>query len=261
MQGTILSLGPIGLSGPGWYIVLGDNQSFYFLHRSDVRSKPASVDVGMSVSFDPAPAFPGKKYDRALRAVISVLPERSKSVRVYLAGRIQSNDWRQTLVDIRNSRLEANLGLEYGPDKWRATTELIMKDGNVYVGPFFVGCDHSCYHGPCLHGAGAAKDYDCFGQIPIRPQEVFQKALIGIAACDLFFAWAGPDFREAYGTLVEIGYAKALKKRVVIGAHPEASKDAWFALRSADRLIEANDPIEAYRAAFDRDLPIVGGAS
>jgi hypothetical protein len=156
-------------------------------------------------------------------------------LKMYLAGRISKNDWRTTLV--------GDDGI-YDLDGWRRATTVLMHDGNTYVGPFYLGCDHGCSHGSNSHGAGVDRDYDC---IPFPPShEVFQKAEAGIRACDVFFVWAGPDFNQAFGTLVEIGIAKALGKRIVIGRHPDVALDQWFAFQCADEIIDAKEPVAAY---------------
>ena len=55
--------------------------------------------------------------------------------KVYAAGKIHKNDWRPVR---RGGELIDTVELE----KY------------VYVGPFFIGCDHGCFHGDNSHGAG-----------------------------------------------------------------------------------------------------------
>jgi hypothetical protein len=163
-------------------------------------------------------------------------------LKVYLAGRIRANDWRHKIVvNLRNDSHSAS--------DWRKIDQLRMQDGNTYVGPFFIGCDHKCFHGSNGHGAGAGwKEEDgCSGDIGPTKQEVFARSFKGIAACDLFFVWAGIDFAEAYGTLVEIGLARALGKKIVIAKHPDLTGyDQWFAQCAATSIIVNNDPVAAY---------------
>jgi hypothetical protein len=176
---------------------------------------------------------------------------KAKSSKIYLAGRVSKNDWRHDLVEPQEG--SAGPGL-LGLEEWHKAVALEMVDGNAYVGPFFIDCDHACCHGTDKHGAISV----CTGKV--SRSNVFEKALKGIKDCDLFFAWAGKDFGEAYGTLVEIGLAHSLRKRIVIAHHPSLVKTdqhgatgshwfggpQWFAFECADEVIAAEDPILAY---------------
>lgn len=155
---------------------------------------------------------------------------------VYLAGRIKKNDWRDAIVQ------------QHTAEDWRKTQSVEMSDGILCTGPFYIRCDHGCGHGDNQHGAGANGTYDCVDFV--SQEEVFQKALAGIQACDLFYVWVGLDFAEAFGTLFEIGFARALGKRIVVAKHPDACvNDQWFALSSAETTVVAEDPIEGYKLA------------
>lgn len=92
-----------------------------------------------------------------------------------------------------------------------------------YVGPFFTDLSDESY---CGHGseliyphAVNMKDHvpawkhggDTY---PIR-HELVQRCFQAIATADLVFAWI--DTPDCYGTLFELGYAKALGKRVAVG--------------------------------------------
>jgi hypothetical protein len=143
--------------------------------------------------------------------------------KVYLAGKIGKNDWRHDVVPYLRS-------FGYGNDdkwlyeKWHYTeTNIPCVD---YVGPYFTGCDHGCAHGGNSHG---------FLSEPICGEDcprdlVTRLCMDAIGRCDLFFAWLADDAPEeedfsvtmarngvpqsrhntAYGTLAELGYAKAL---------------------------------------------------
>src|ERR1700730_9535978 len=72
-----------------------------------------------------------------------------KGLTFYLAGKISKNGWRHRLVP----RLSDSPWAESGP-----ITEMpILKNGIApglhYSGPYFVACDHGCFHGPNTHGA------------------------------------------------------------------------------------------------------------
>jgi nucleoside 2-deoxyribosyltransferase len=88
------------------------------------------------------------------------------------------------------------------------------------------GPESSRGHGPLLHGVA---NNDDMGYVP-DPDEVLQRCLMQIRECDLFMAWI-PD-RERYGTISEIGFAKALNKKIVIAI----GKDAVIAHAGAHRV-------------------------
>ncbi len=78
--------------------------------------------------------------------------EKPKSV--YLAGKIARNDWRHRIVEDGNksvhSKLRNHSFEENGPYLNFTFSDKLFR----YVGPFFVACDHSCYHGRTTHGVG-----------------------------------------------------------------------------------------------------------
>jgi len=92
-----------------------------------------------------------------------------------------------------------------------------------------------------MHGANACS--------PSSPQSAaYRGALQGISRADVVVAYL--EDLEAFGTLVEIGYARAGNKRVVVITAPALKKQRrdkdwdhgiWFAVRAADRHIELPD--------------------
>lgn len=75
--------------------------------------------------------------------------------RIYFAGKIDKNDWRHEIV-------YNGLGVE----PWAAADmfdpDFIVDCGSyLYGGPFFVRCDHGCFHGRNQHGAGIDQDGGC----------------------------------------------------------------------------------------------------
>lgn len=78
-----------------------------------------------------------------------------------------------------------------------------------------------------------------------QPDPAFNGALQGITRADVFVAYI--DDLKAFGTLVEIGYARALNKRIIVitpksmdEEEDELQKNLWFAIRAADRHIILN---------------------
>jgi len=163
--------------------------------------------------------------------------------RVYLAGKISKNDWRHSLAHLEwNDNGERP---EWGPASMRGYAHLEC------VGPFFIRCDHGCAHGPSSHGVGANGLGDGCLQSPLRRYQVVGRCLDAIDRCDVLFAWV--DDPTAHGTLVEIGYARAAGKFIVVATHPHISPtvqhDMWFAFSVATVTVTAAGPVEAFRAA------------
>jgi len=145
-----------------------------------------------------------------------------------------------------------------------------MYCGNIYTGPFFVNCDHGCYHGDCLHGAGNPSG--CMGKIVDR-DFVFKACISGIDAADYIYAWVGSDqsictllgigrdvekmdrygeilnnlahLPTMYGTLFELGYAYSKGKKIYLAMNVPQD-ELWFAKIAAEKNISARNPNEGY---------------
>lgn len=175
-------------------------------------------------------------------------------MKIYLAGKIAKNDWRHDLVPslrwMSNQFGMPNESGDWNPHPiWPCLTGELL--GHDYVGPYFQGDDHGCGHGPSTHGNAGHGDTGCIQGGPSRWM-VAQNCYAAIRSCDIFFAWLGDHgeaegVRTAYGTLVEIGYARALGKTIVIGTNhrldPLSSSldDLWFALQADDLWNGNND--------------------
>ena len=128
--------------------------------------------------------------------------------RLYLAGKIGKSDWRHSLVpNLRDQTWND------GPIKTLSF---------IYVGPFFVSCDHGCGHSPSGHGMVQ----ECIEPYYTR-DDVIRLNMDAIIKADLVFAYiAAPD---CYGTIFEIGVAIAKGKRVVMAFAPGIrADDFWF---------------------------------
>jgi nucleoside 2-deoxyribosyltransferase len=109
-------------------------------------------------------------------------------------------------------------------------------DTYVYTGPMFQSCDHGCSHGPNTHGATAGCDGGATQkQILIRNNHAIDNA-------DLVFAYI--THADCYGTLIEIGQAAVLGKRVVVAFATgfEPKPDFWYAAYSADIVYDNVNP-------------------
>lgn len=148
---------------------------------------------------------------------------------VYLAGKVAKNDWRHEAVpDLRGA-------LGYGPEVGPEMPEgefFVLGTGVRYSGPFFVGCDHGCAHGPSTHGSGVGPESITCSQTPTTRSDVVRRCREGIERADHVFAWL--DDLTAYGTLFEIGLAVGLGKKTWL--YTRASRDhddLWFAKHGA----------------------------
>lgn len=154
--------------------------------------------------------------------------------KIYLAGKIGKLDWRHRIVN-ELSRSVTGVCFDSASDPFPEIMEFSIFNEHHYVGPFFVGCDHGCFHGSNTHGQASVHEHETPGD---RTQlEIRNRALSGIKRCDLFFAYI--ESEDCYGTLFEIGYAKALGKKIVILTNG-VMKDLWFSL-VADVNVEVFD--------------------
>ena len=167
---------------------------------------------------------------------------------IYMAGRMgepRSNKipggelscWR--LFDVSESESLGELEADNSP------TEVLMAppeersfDGTpvrfLYSGPWKAS---GSYHG-YLHGITSCSP-------DMAHSAAYRGALRCIARADVFVAYL--EDLEAFGTLVEIGYARASNKKVIVVTAPALSQpplmdgyasQVWFATRAADRHIE-----------------------
>ena len=175
-------------------------------------------------------------------------PNRSTAMgylpKVYLAGKIRKHCWRHKLVyDLRNHSWGD------GPSEQSQFS---------YVGPFFIGCDHGCFHGDNLHGSIAIRGDDlCPGRSvnadfdSARPETV-NLCLDAVRKSDLVFCYI--DATDCHGTQVEIGYAIAHGIPLVIAFAPsiasEDNNDFWFGCARADWVIYGarEDDLKRYLA-------------
>lgn len=161
---------------------------------------------------------------------LSAMPCRNPNIwplRIYLAGKITKRCWRHTICAPGLAEY-AECGYFPSNTRWPILRREIF-DTHDYTGPFFASCDHGCYHGDDEHGnaaSGAQCEHDALANRPT----VQRWCLEAIQVSDLLFAWI--DSLDCYGTIVEIGYAAALGKRIWV-AGPRNFRDMWFAYQAA----------------------------
>ena len=153
---------------------------------------------------------------------------------VYLAGKISFHDWRERFTG-------------YGMAFWEhlAPNELAerfeyVNDKLTVTGPFFISCDHGCYHGDGKHGVGAVESLHsddewggCMGNYYSR-HNVLDICKRQIDRAEIVFAYINCD--DCYGTLAEIGYAHAKGKDIVIAfGNEKLRREMWFADKMQQR--------------------------
>jgi hypothetical protein len=144
-------------------------------------------------------------------------------MKIYLAGKIAKGDWRH---DVVAGLRHANSYFDAGTDEWPILENAILRRHD-YTGPFFVGCDHGCYHGKDTHGyKGGCCGPECDD---VKVSRLCRKAL---DVSDVVFAWI--DAPDAYGTIFEIGYAIAKGTNVYLGISSALKNrsDLWFIAES-----------------------------
>lgn len=137
---------------------------------------------------------------------------------IYLAGKIGMNDWRNRFYSCRY--------ITYNDGKFIAEGGTIKPSDHITItGPFFISCDHGCYHGEGQHGVGA-ENGGCEGDLFTR-DEVLEICKSQINRAEIVFAYI--DCRDCYGTIAEIGYAHATDKDIIIFfANAELKEEMWF---------------------------------
>jgi hypothetical protein len=171
-------------------------------------------------------------------------------MKVYLAGKVTKNGWRTNLVS--GAEIDAvNLPDD---DEWPVLKGVIFGEHD-YVGPFLYGCDHGCYHG--RHGMSPRSDLDgdaggvgCGGEGGFSREEIVRRCLDAVRRSDLVFCWL--EAPEDYGSMIEVGFALALGKKVIVGAQDfDLIESHWFAT-DASFLIPRETPEAALRLALER---------
>ena len=152
--------------------------------------------------------------------------------KVYLAGKIEKNCWRHDIaLQLRGvSEITDYNGNYYFGTPTRRTkinhfkqTELDSISKNLFItGPFFLACDHGCYHrDSSLHALGSdiEQPYYCNGEEhkdTLTGEDVKEICLHQIEKSDYIFCWLDDRASNPFGTIYELGYAKSLNKQIII---------------------------------------------
>ena len=160
------------------------------------------------------------------------------------------------------------LGVE--EEAWGATPKVVGQtvDGIVfgYSGPWTVGCDHGCAHvageenpwtssgsaqgyGTGTHGSANNSCSLSSGGGDVG-SIVFERSMAGIARADAVFVWL--EDTECYGTLLEVGYAYAMKKPIFLAHAPTVypNGEMWFAFKAATKTMKSLTAHDAFLAAI-----------
>lgn len=152
------------------------------------------------------------------------------AISIYFAGKIAKMDWRHNIVPgLRSAWGE---GCPEQPDQ-QEIYPIRFKLGRSlidYVGPFFVGCDHGCFHGHNSHGAIYCDDRSNRSE----QWATYKLCLQQLDRADVVFAHI--ETNDAHGTLFELGYA-AGRIPIFLNFVSEAlARECWFAAQSARRV-------------------------
>lgn len=176
--------------------------------------------------------------------------------RIYLAGKINRYDWRVPIVGYRCGGLMG--GDDVDITKYRVEYFCENEDKSNFkiatiTGPWFLSCDHGCYHGENSHGLGINKlgCPDALGD-HYSEKEVYNICLKQIDNSDLIFAYI--DDETCYGSIYEISYAVSRGKYVVIiFANKKLMSDMWFMCQGAD-IVDVLNHGQSIKSKFDEIL-------
>lgn len=159
--------------------------------------------------------------------------------KVYMAGSMRSGEgWRGIGVTDRSSRT----GSTFSVNEW-AGSSFLAHGRFIYVGPFSISDDHGCAHGSPHMAFGCGDEF--FGEKTRYRRELIEECQDRIFRCDIFAAYIDRD--DCFGTLVEIGMAKAMDKLIWVGISPDVARNlAYKAYGYIDE--------EEYRAEKDHEM-------
>lgn len=192
---------------------------------------------------------------------------------IYLAGKIQpwgktQEDWRFALVPGLAQEVSPAWMEEYinPQEEWFVLPQAILGQFN-YVGPFFTDLDdvNSGHGGDKAYAHGIDTERwpgkSHMGYPGARRAMVVDLCCKALRRADLVFAWI--ESPDCYGTLFELGYAKALGKSIAaycplaaceetILAHPgHPFAELWFTWHACG-VMPSSDPATALQDAISR---------
>lgn len=152
----------------------------------------------------------------------------SAPLRLYLAGKIGHTDWRHTIVPGLRGAWGGLCGQPSDPSAIRPIRFFLGGRKIEYSGPYFVGCDHGCFHGPGSHGVMSFLDDE---QERARGYEARRDAFFScmewLEHADAVFAHI--DSPDAHGTMFELGRAYDRIPIYLNFTTDELADECWFA--------------------------------
>jgi hypothetical protein len=165
---------------------------------------------------------------------------------VYLAGKIRQNGWREGICGYRCGGHTDSHEL-YG--------DLVINRNLTVTGPFFISCDHGCYHGNGSHGVGAwegdpddptfykhgvPSEWPGCSELGLERSNVVTLCKKQIDEAEIVFVYI--DCRDCFGTLAEIGYAHAKGKTIIIKfKNDDLERDMWFISKMQQKKTDVSD--------------------
>lgn len=172
----------------------------------------------------------------------------SRLPRVYMAGKIKAGDWRHSLLKLRGLPLVYDARHDYVEP-----VDSPIVDGFEYAGPFFISDDHGCYHGRNQHGlvaGGCASESENYVRgwtskdhgSSLTRRVIHRSCLHWLDSADVVFCWL--ESLDAYGTLVELGYAHARGIPIYLAPDSRISMDALVDLEYDPRGVHFRSPLD-----------------
>jgi len=179
----------------------------------------------------------------------------------YLAGKITGSTWRESIVagwaHQNKSMAYYQAFIDYEDCKTWAVVPSACEVLGAYLtftGPWWSdlggGCGHASAESSLApHGyADALEELDA-SSLHARRVEVAVAVGYAIQSADLLFAWIDSD--DCYGTLLEIGYAKALGKAVVVAmsesfAATDTAQEMWLISQLSYSVVDKS-PLDAWQ--------------
>ncbi len=187
---------------------------------------------------------------------------KNRPIRVYLGGKIGMHDWRSNLFAPEVNDINTSAKTLLANTQSMVCRRTIEGIDLQYAGPYFLGCDHGCYHYNQDHALGASwkwetdkwisgnRRYLCSGEQFITRHDAIQLCEAWLASANVMVIWASDDFHTAHGTHVEIGYARAKGIPILLMIDrkitPEYVREWWFAAESVNAHIFVDDPVEGF---------------
>ena len=165
-------------------------------------------------------------------------------INVYLGGKISKSDWRHDIFPKLYNYLKSDI---------LSKEVSIIENGFCYSGPFFIDevGGHIPAHGSGSHGQGGILYGDeYYDTHETRSRKIITKnCLEWINKSDQVFIWL--DSLSAYGTMVEIGLAYQLKKKIFIAipnstGHIKIKTEMWFGLSLANAVYPCDSHLDGW---------------